>query len=302
MVKRNVLWGGMALMVAATCGCSTTSTSSHKPRADRLVVSVDDQRLVVIDDGKPVKSYPVSTSKFGLGSRPRSNRTPLGSMYVHQKVGGGSRAGTVFKNRRPTGEVIRPNTPGRDPIVSRILWLEGKERSNSNTKERMIYIHGTPEERKIGSPASYGCIRMKSRDVIDLYDRVGEGTGVYVKRSHLKTAEIPSSDRRLMASARMRERPLGELLSGRGTEVLAAAAPQQRKVVTRTAPARVEPRRVTRTAPPRVETRRPEPAPARRTYEKPVRRGAFTRSVPPQATARTPTNQASSAGLAQRSR
>jgi lipoprotein-anchoring transpeptidase ErfK/SrfK len=104
-------------------------------------------------------------------------------MYVHEKIGGGAKPGTVFKSRRPTGEVVKPNAPGRDPIVSRILWLEGQERANANTKERMIYIHGTPEERNIGRPASYGCIRMKSKDVIDLYDRVGVGTGVVVKAS-----------------------------------------------------------------------------------------------------------------------
>jgi hypothetical protein len=189
-------------------------------------------------------------------------------MYVYQKIGGGARPGTVFKSRKPTGEVLRPNTPGRDPIVSRILWLEGKERANSNTKERTIYIHGTPEEKTIGHPASFGCIRMKSSDVIDLYDRIGVGTGVYVKRSHLASAEIPNSDRTLMAAAKMREgrvMPEPFTIDSPSTEMLAAAAPQRRSV-TRTAP--VTPRR--------VESRPPQPQPASQP-SRPARRGAFTR-------------------------
>lgn len=152
---------------------------------NQMLVSVRDQRLLLVRDGEPIKSYPVSTSKFGLGSQPGTNRTPLGKMAVAKKIGGGARAGTVFKSRRPTGEVLKPNAPGRDPIVSRIIWLTGRERHNHNTYARFIYIHGTPEEWRIGQPASYGCIRMKSRDVIDLYKRVGEGAGVRVMRDSL---------------------------------------------------------------------------------------------------------------------
>ncbi len=165
----GVFWMGFM------CSCAGT-----KRGGDQIVVSVEEQRLVLLAKGEPVKSYPVSTSKFGVGSQPRSNRTPLGKMYVREKIGDGARPGTVFKSRRPTGEVVKPNSPGRDPIVSRILWLEGKEVANANTRNRMIYIHGTPEEKRIGQPASYGCIRMRSKEVIDLYDRVGVGTGVYV--------------------------------------------------------------------------------------------------------------------------
>ncbi|MFP6874230.1 MAG: L,D-transpeptidase [Verrucomicrobiales bacterium] len=193
------LFLGMAALLSILCNCSSTGLLGN-----RVVVSVDDQRLVLINNGAAVKSYPVSTSKFGLGSASRSYKTPLGEMYVYQKIGGGMRGGTVFKNRRPTGEVVGPNAPGRDPIVSRILWLEGLERANSNTKERLIYIHGTPEERTIGWPTSYGCIRMKSRDVIDFYARVNRGTGVYVKKAHLTPEEIPKSERVLLAAARTR--------------------------------------------------------------------------------------------------
>ncbi len=239
---------GVLVVSPLLCQCA-----SLKPKGDELVVSVSDQRLVLLNDGVPVKSYPVSTSKFGLGSRSRSYKTPLGEMYVHQKIGDGATSGTVFKSRRPTGEVLRPNAPGRDPIVSRILWLEGKERSNHNTRERMIYIHGTPEERTIGRPASYGCIRMKSRDVIDLYDRIPVGADVSVKRRHLRVAEIPSADRRLIASARSREAVSPGAGRPAGRVVYAAARParppaNERKIgAGRVAPvvggAGVEPRR-----------------------------------------------------------
>lgn len=143
-------------------------------------VSVAKQRMFLYQDEKPVASYPVSTSKFGLGDVPRSNKTPLGMMEVKKKIGGNLPSGAVMKARKPTGEVLPPNSPGRDPIVSRILWLDGKESRNCNAFNRYIYIHGTTEERTIGTASSYGCIRMKSKDIIDLYDRIGRGARVYV--------------------------------------------------------------------------------------------------------------------------
>ena len=183
-----------------------------------MVVSVADQRLVVIDDsGEPEISYPVSTSKFGLGDQPGSKKTPVGKMVVREKIGGGAKPGTVFKGRVPTGEVVKPDSPGRDPIVSRILWLGGKDKSTQNAYRRYIYIHGTAEEWRVGEPASYGCIRMRSKDVIELYDRVGVGTEIEVKRSRLDSGEIPSGDRLLVWNIR-RSKDGGE-------EVLAAAEP-----------------------------------------------------------------------------
>ena len=187
-----LLLAGM-LMLLSNC-------ASRKLSGDRIVVSVYDQRLSLIGKEGPVKTYPISTSKYGLGSQPRSYKTPLGRMYVCKMIGGDVRAGSVFKSRRPTGEVVRPNSPGRDPIISRIIWLDGLERFNHHTKERLIYIHGTPEERTIGTPSSYGCIRMRSRDVIDLYSRIRVGTTVYVKRSQLTATEMPLAARLLTAS------------------------------------------------------------------------------------------------------
>ncbi|GAA5494723.1 hypothetical protein Rhal01_00887 [Rubritalea halochordaticola] len=153
----------------------------------KMVVSVKDQTMVLTQDGQPVKAYKVSTSKYGLGDIHRSCRTPLGKMQVVRKIGGGAPSGAVFKSRRRTGEVIRPNAPGRDPIVTRIMWLKGLERCNRHAYERYIYIHGTPEERNIGRPVSYGCIRMTSSDVIDLYSRIGVGAQVEVVRGSLSS-------------------------------------------------------------------------------------------------------------------
>lgn len=170
--------------------------SSCGPTVDdrnKMVVSVRDQKLLLLRDGKPVKSYKISTSKFGVGDIPNSNRTPLGRMKVAKKIGSGEPAGAVFKSRRPTGEVIKPDSPGRDPIVSRILWLTGTQSANRNAFRRFIYIHGTPEHSRLGSPASYGCIRMGCKDVVDLYNRVGTGADVYVIRGSLQNT--PTSQR-----------------------------------------------------------------------------------------------------------
>lgn len=155
-----------------------------------MIVSVKDQTMLLTKNGIPVKAYRVSTSKFGIGNTRNSKKTPLGKMEIARKIGGGSRSGTVFKSRRKTGEVLKPNAPGRDPIVTRIMWLKGNEYRNRYTYGRYIYIHGTPEEHTIGRPASYGCIRMKSSDIIDLYRRVGLGAEVKIINGHLyKTRE-----------------------------------------------------------------------------------------------------------------
>jgi lipoprotein-anchoring transpeptidase ErfK/SrfK len=172
--------GGLALLCFSSCA------SPRKDDRNQLIVSVRDQRLLLATDGKPVKVYKVSTSKFGIGDRPGTNCTPLGTMEISKKIGCDAPLGAVFKSRRPTGEIIRPNSPGRDPIVTRILWLQGKEAINRNAFGRYIYIHGTPEERRLGQPASYGCIRMSSRDVAELYDVVGTGASVRVIRGSLK--------------------------------------------------------------------------------------------------------------------
>ncbi len=153
-----------------------------------ILISVADQKLVVIENGSRVAEYPVSTSRYGVGDRFGSYATPAGWMEVAQKIGQGAPLGTVFKNRRPTGEVLSPNARGRDPIVTRILWLRGLDSGTRNAFSRNIYIHGTPVERLIGRPASYGCIRMRSRDVVELFNRVGIGAKVNVTPESVRRA------------------------------------------------------------------------------------------------------------------
>lgn len=163
------------------------SSCTNLDNRHAMYISVADQEMLVTDRGEAVATYPVSTSKFGLSSAPGSYGTPLGRHRVVKKIGGGLPAGAVFKSRRFTGEVLPVDAPGRDPIVTRILWLDGKESRNRNSYGRFIYIHGTPEERNIGQPVSYGCIRMRSRDVIALYDRVGLGAKVDIFPEPLAT-------------------------------------------------------------------------------------------------------------------
>jgi lipoprotein-anchoring transpeptidase ErfK/SrfK len=168
-------------LVALLAGCAS------KDRVHTMRVSVPQQQMAVYKRGVEIARYDVSTSKFGLGDQRGSNRTPLGHMEIAKKIGGGQRLGMKFKSRRPTGEIVRPNSPGRDPIVTRILWLRGLEGRNRNAYRRTIYIHGTAEEWKVGTPASYGCIRMRSRDVVSLYNTVGVGA-----RIEVTTAPLPS--------------------------------------------------------------------------------------------------------------
>jgi len=154
----------------------------------KIVISTRDQKLALLERGTLLATYPVSTSKFGLGDRPGSKSTPLGQLQIAEKIGDNASSGTVFKDRRRTGEVVLANSPGRDPIVTRILWLRGLEAQNANAFARDIYIHGTPEEWRIGSPASYGCIRMRSSDIIQFYNIVGVGAAVTIVDAPLVSA------------------------------------------------------------------------------------------------------------------
>lgn len=153
---------------------------------DHLVrVSVHDQRMALYRREVEVARFPVSTSKFGVGDTPGSNRTPLGRLEIARKIGASAPKGMKFKSRVPTGEIVPVNAPGRDPIVTRILWLRGLERRNAHAFERMIYIHGTPEESRLGTPASYGCVRMASSDIVRLFNAVGEGARVVIQNEPL---------------------------------------------------------------------------------------------------------------------
>lgn len=166
-----------------------------------IIVSVKQQRLLVIDNQEAVAVYPVSTSKFGTGDRQGSYATPLGTLNVQEKIGDGAPLGTVFKSRQRTGEILPPNAKGRDPIVTRIIWLSGKEDRNRNSFARFIYIHGTPQESLIGKPASYGCIRMKSADVAALYDLVDVETPVRIIAEKLPALATVDGKQRVVANS-----------------------------------------------------------------------------------------------------
>lgn len=158
----------------------------------QLIISVRDQKLMLLQNGAKVATYPVSTSKFGLGDFWGRMTTPLGYLTVAKKIGDRAPVGAVFHNRRFTGEILAPNAPGRDPVITRILWLRGLESQNAQAFRRCIYIHGTPEEKTIGRPASYGCIRMKSSDVTALYNQVPLGAIVQIVPDHLpKLSNVP---------------------------------------------------------------------------------------------------------------
>ncbi len=170
--------GSHALKMVTFSALSLLFASCAGDKTHRILISVPEQRMMVLKNGVPIESFPVSTSKFGVGDHRGRYDTPAGHLKIARKFGGNAPSGEVFKSRKATGEVVLPNSPGRDPIVTRILWLKGLEEQNRQAYSRCIYIHGTPEECNIGKPVSFGCIRMKSSDVIRLFDTVGVGAKV----------------------------------------------------------------------------------------------------------------------------
>lgn len=165
----------MLLPLAGLLHLSPACASTTPLPVQEIVISVKLQTMTVRQSGGRQAEFPISTSKFGIGDQRRSFRTPLGAFHIERKVGANLPSGAVFKGLRFTGEVVAANAPGRDPIVTRVLCLGG-----GSAGSRGIYIHGTPQEKSIGRPASYGCIRMRSRDVIALFDTVAIGTRVLI--------------------------------------------------------------------------------------------------------------------------
>lgn len=156
-----------------------------------IIVKVNQQKLYCCNDEEKVLfEYPVSTSIFGMGNQNGSFKTPLGEHSIAQKIGAGCAINEVFTGREPQGvlEVLQAESKSlpEDIITSRILWLQGMEPGVNNGEgidsyQRYIYIHGTTEEEKIGTPASHGCVRMRNQDVIDLFNRVDEGCRVLIQ-------------------------------------------------------------------------------------------------------------------------
>jgi lipoprotein-anchoring transpeptidase ErfK/SrfK len=149
-------------------------------------IKISEQRLCLYSANKIIKSYPVSTSKYGVENRLGSNKTPLGLHQIVSKIGRNAPLGAIFERRRNTGKIAKARNRG-DLITTRILRLAGLEKGINKGKgvdsfQRCIYIHGTPEEKLIGRPASHGCIRMKNRDIIELFDLVKRSTLVKIAK------------------------------------------------------------------------------------------------------------------------
>ena len=211
---------GLCALFQASCReyGGFTAGPDTPPRAvirDGLAITLRDQKLTVIKNGQKVKDYDISSSKFGIGGKVGSCYTPVGVHAVTKKVGGGQPQGMVFKGRCPTGEVVSVDAAGRDPIVTRIIQLHGLEKFNKDSHSRCIYIHGTPEERKIGRPASYGCIRMRSNDVVDLYSRVHRGMPVVIEccsqEMYLNTEKDPAAQRIAIPANVVASLPQGDI-------------------------------------------------------------------------------------------
>jgi L,D-transpeptidase YbiS len=154
----------------------------------RIEISIGRQTLALLDDaGKAMRSYTVSTARNGAGERSGSNCTPRGRHMVRARIGAGQPLNTVFVARRPTGELWTPELqerfPGRDWILTRILWLSGCEPGRNrlgevDTMRRYIYLHGSPDTVAMGAPGSIGCVRMRNADIVELFDLVRPGTPV----------------------------------------------------------------------------------------------------------------------------
>lgn len=169
-----------------------------------IVVDISQQRLYLLHQGKLLASYPVSTSQWGIGNKEGSNRTPIGVFRIAEKFGQGAVPDSIFKSRRDTGTLARiitnpENRSERDLVTSRIMWLTGlqpgfNEGGDVDTHSRYIYIHGTPEEGRIGTPSSHGCVRMRNADVIALFNQVPVGTLVYIASGDVPLTELPTRD------------------------------------------------------------------------------------------------------------
>jgi lipoprotein-anchoring transpeptidase ErfK/SrfK len=155
-------------------------------------VSIDEQRLLLLESGRVVMDVAVSTAANGPGEVMHSECTPRGRHRIRAKIGAGAAPNTVFVGRRDTGEVYTPELrqqyPERDWILTRILWLCGMEPGHNrfgarDSMRRYIYIHGCPEEDPMGIPSSHGCVKMRNAKVIELFDRVPAGTEVLIQEA-----------------------------------------------------------------------------------------------------------------------
>jgi len=170
--------------IPETC-LATCARLNIAPTKFILVVHISGQKLSLFEDGKFVKTFSCSTSRFGIGQIEGSNRTPLGLHRIAEKIGAGEPAGTVFQSRQIAGHTSQPEFADAK-ITTRILWLEGMEPGfnqggNVDSHHRYIYIHGTADQKSIGQPASHGCIHLADADLIPLFDLLPSGTLVWIQ-------------------------------------------------------------------------------------------------------------------------
>jgi L,D-transpeptidase YbiS len=168
----------------------SSAAAGHQMPDNYIVIKLSEQRLRLWENGALSREYTVSTAANGAGEQSGSERTPRGWHRVRAKIGAGCASGSVFVARRPTGELYSPalaaDNPQRDWILTRILWLCGEEPGKNrlgdvDTMRRFIYIHGSPDDVAMGEPGSHGCVRMRDRDVIELFDRVPPGLPVLIE-------------------------------------------------------------------------------------------------------------------------
>ncbi len=171
------------------------------PEPYRLVISVHDQQMTLLKGSTPVARYLISTAKQGVGEAVDSGQTPRGRHAIAEKIGAGVAIGTVFEDRIPTNEFVAVNAWHRTQVVTRILRLRGLEDRNQATFDRLIYLHGSPAEHSLGGPASGGCIRMRSVEIVDLFERVEVGTEIFIfeEPTTVALALLTESDMKLAA-------------------------------------------------------------------------------------------------------
>lgn len=155
-----------------------------------VIIDIKKQKLQLFDNKNLIKSYLVSTAKKGTGEENGSEKTPCGQHIIRAKIGAAAKPNTIFVARRPTGEIYKPELrvqfPDRDWILTRILWLSGLEvgknrLNNVDTFRRFVYIHGSPDEVEMGKPGSRGCIRMRNKDIVELFDLVNIKDSVLIQ-------------------------------------------------------------------------------------------------------------------------
>lgn len=190
-----IIFTSLILAPSVMMAKSVKKSTAKPPQEDRnpdiyLKAVIEEQKLYVFEKETIIKEYPISSSKFGIGNKAGSQQTPLGKHKIAQKIGKNSPMNTIFKNRNNTGKLATVNdstvTSAGDFITSRILWLDGLEEGinkgkNVDSFRRNIYIHGTSDEGLIGKPSSHGCIRMKNKDVVELFELVSIGTIVDIE-------------------------------------------------------------------------------------------------------------------------